>query len=482
MSISARRFSPSCRPGCRPGALTAFRFVCPGFALLALALVLPPCTRAAEAAVPDGWKAAAPRDEIRPRLTYDPSGGLDGQGRLIIEAEAREGLHGFWTRTFSVEGGQHYAFRVLRKAHGLPFERRNAVVRLLWQNAAGKPVLTDEPMVKGFLPGYTPRAEPEYPGETTLRPDGWTEVTATYRAPPQAAQAVVELHLQWAANARIEWTGAALTTTTPPAARLARLASVHYRPVGGKSPADNCREFAPLIADAARQRADLVVLPETLTFYGLRRPYADCAEPVPGPSTEYFGTLAREHNLYIVAGLLERDGALIYNVGALIGPDGKYIGKYRKVALPRGEVEGGIQPGHEYPVFETRFGKLGIMVCYDGFFPEVARQLSAQGAEVIAFPVWGCNPGLASARACENHVFVVSSTYTDVASNWITTAVLDRTGRTLVQAEKWGTVVVAEVDLNQRSLWPSLGDFRAELPHHRPVWAGEPAVRPSPAK
>ena len=61
------------------------------------------------------------------------------------------------------------------------------------------------------------------------------------------------------------------------------------------------------------------------------------------------------------------------------------------------------------------------MVCYDRFYPEVARELSNRGAEVIAFPVWGCNPLLASARACENHVFVVSSTYTDIASNWMIT-------------------------------------------------------------
>ena len=432
-------------------------------------------SRGAEASAPPppGWKAAAPREEIRPRFAFEPAGGVDGSGRLIIETDGREGLHGFWTRPFPVEGGKHYRFRVLRKATGLSVPRRNAVVRLLWQNAAGKPVLTEEPLVRGVLPGFTPRAEPEYPGDIVERSDGWTEVAAHYRAPPQATQAVVELHLQWASHARIEWSGVSLAEAAPPPTRLVRLAGVHYRPQGGKSPLENCREFAPLIADAARQRADLVVLPETLTFYGLKRSYADCAEPVPGPSTEYFGTLARQHNLYIVAGLLEREGALVYNVAALIGPDGNFIGKYRKVALPRGEVEGGIQPGHEYPVFETRFGKLGMMVCYDGFFPEVARQLSARGAEVIAFPVWGCNPLLASARAVENHVFLVSSTYEDVSRNWMLTAVYDRAGRPIAQAEKWGTVIVAEVDLNQRTLWPSLGDFRAELPRNRPVWENE---------
>ena len=86
---------------------------------------------------------------------------------------------------------------------------------------------------------------------------------------------------------------------------------------------------------------------------------------------------------------------------------GKIEGKYRKVCLPRGEVEGGITPGKEYPVFKTRFGKVGMMVCYDGFFPEVARELTRNGAEVIAWPVWGCNPLLARARACENHIYLI---------------------------------------------------------------------------
>lgn len=134
---------------------------------------------------------------------------------------------------------------------------------------------------------------------------------------------------------------------------------------------------------------------------------------------------------------------------------------------------GGVVPGNEYPVFDTRFGKVGIMICYDGFFPEVARKLSNNGAEVIAFPVAGCNPMLAAARACENHVYVVSSSYTDKKANWMISGVYDQEGQVIARAEDWGTITVAEVDLNKRLYWSSLGDFRAELPHNRPLLEGK---------
>ena len=192
------------------------------------------------------------------------------------------------------------------------------------------------------------------------------------------------------------------------------------------------------------------MLGETLTYYGTGKSFAETAEPVPGPSTAYFGALAKKHGLYIVAGLLERDGHLIYNVAALLGPDGKLAGKYRKVCLPRGEIAGGIAPGSDYPVFSTRFGKLGMMVCYDGFFPEVAQALASAGAEVIAWPVWGCNPDLAVARACDNQVYLVSSTYEDISRNWMLTAIFSPDGKPLARAEKWGSVIVTEVDLDRR--------------------------------
>jgi predicted amidohydrolase len=93
-----------------------------------------------------------------------------------------------------------------------------------------------------------------------------------------------------------------------------------------------------------------------------------------------------------VFSLIERAGHLLYNTAVLLGPDGRLVGKYRKVCLPREEIEAGVMPGDQYPVFPNRFGKVGLMICYDGFFPEPARELAKRGAEVIAWPAWGCNP------------------------------------------------------------------------------------------
>jgi predicted amidohydrolase len=415
------------------------------------------------------WTPGAPRAELRPDFLIEPHGGRDGGEALVIAMPTRDGLHGYWRRRVPVTGRLHYRFAAWRRTVGVSHPRRCVVVRLLWQNDVGQPVPLGEPVVERYLVHWGPSAaEAEHPIDGQTDRAGWTELTGHYRAPAQATHALIELGLQWAPGGRVAWSDVALTPASAPTPRPVRLAAAHLIPRSGTSALDNCRLYEPLLAKAGQQGADLVVLGECITSVGLDGTTADAAEPIPGPATDYFGALARRHNLYIVAGLTERDRHLVYNVAVLMGPDGGVVGRYRKVCLPRDEVAGGTAAGTEYPVFDTRFGRLGMMVCYDGFFPEVAGELARNGAEVIAWPVWGCNPDVAAARALDNQVYLVSSTYEPLSNNWMKTAVWDRSGATLALAHEWGDLALAEVDLARPTWWRCLGNFRDELPRHRP--------------
>ena len=128
----------------------------------------------------------------------------------------------------------------------------------------------------------------------------------------------------------------------------------------------------------------------------------------------------------------------------------------------------GVAAGREYPVFDTPIGKIGMMICFDVRMPEVARGLAANGAEIIAMPIMDGHPALAKARAVENQVVLVASSYS-INDNWMQTGVWDLDGELLVRTAENDTVVVAEVDLNKQHIWrANMGELKSRLRHERP--------------
>ncbi len=416
----------------------------------------------------ESWSLKSPR----PDLAVEGKK-VDDQN-LQLSCPNREGLNGYWERVFPVEGGTWVEFRAIREAVGIEHERRSCVVRIEWYGENGKSVTSPHPVNSAYRGAESTSARPDYPRDKKRLENGSVEVSDRYPVPEDATHAVVQLHLRWAPGGKVSWKNVTLEPCDPPEKRLVRLATVHTQLAGGgRTVSDNQEWFRPFIEKAAGQGADLIVLPELLTCKGVSHDYASVAEPIPGPTTEFFGTLAKEHDCYLVIGLPESDGHLVYNTAVLMGPDGEIVGKYRKVTLPREEIARGIAPGDEYPVFETRFGKVGMMICYDVFFPEVARELSRRGAEVIALPIWGGNPRLAAARCAENGVFLVSSTYTNHEYNWMKSAIWNREGDRLATADEWESVVVHEVDLSRPTYWDGLGDFQARIAREAPVRLAE---------
>jgi predicted amidohydrolase len=165
------------------------------------------------------------------------------------------------------------------------------------------------------------------------------------------------------------------------------------------------------------QKTDLIVFPELITTgYECGVRFTDLAERVPGHTANLLAQQAAEFNTHITFGmaLKEQVESIIYNAAIMVGPDGEMIGDYRKVH-PRGEERLAFRPGFRYPVFETNFGMVGLMLGWDMAFPEVARSLALDGAELLCLCADWEKPhteewnAFVLARAFENSVFVAAA-------------------------------------------------------------------------
>ena len=409
------------------------------FILLALAR-----SAAGQDTATDGWRPYAARDEIAPRSFSER--GLDGGLRLGLAGRGDDAVDGRWVREVRVVPGRTYAFSGAFRAPRVASPARSVLARLVWLDAAGEAM---RPM--------------EYPALGSPDADSWTPSSGVYRAPATAAGARLELHLRWTAHGEVLWRDVVFREAPLPGPRRVTLAAVYHRPRGAPTVEESRSRFVPLVEQAAARGADIVCLPEGITVVGNGLPYAKAAEPVPGPSTASLGELAKRLHIWIVAGIYEREGIRIYNTAVLIARDGSLAGRYRKMALPDEEIEGGITPGFETPVFQTDFGRVGLLICWDSSYPEVALALAAAGAEVLFMPIWGGVEALAQARAIENQMYVVHACTVGslpmvpaVSLNYGQAAVLTpsdfRMARDGVQAEgavNQEMMIVADLDLSE---------------------------------
>ncbi|HEX6507812.1 MAG TPA: carbon-nitrogen hydrolase family protein [Chloroflexota bacterium] len=195
------------------------------------------------------------------------------------------------------------------------------------------------------------------------------------------------------------------------------VAAAQLNPTIGDIPG-NLQRAEHVMEEAAQRGAGLVVLPEcALTGYVFSAleealPYG---QSVPGPATDRLEAVARRLGVHAIFGMLEKVGDRLYNTAVFVGPEG-LIAKYRKTHLLYLGVDRFTTPGDiPFAVHDTPLGRIGILICYDLRFPEPARVLALQGAQIITLPTnWPVGADiqpdvLTRARATENHVFLVAA-------------------------------------------------------------------------
>jgi N-carbamoylputrescine amidase len=251
------------------------------------------------------------------------------------------------------------------------------------------------------------------------------------------------------------------------------------------------------IKDAAAKGANIVCLQELFTslYFCDVEDYENfkLAEPVPGPSTDILSAVAKEAGVVLIASLFEkRAQGLYHNTTAVLDADGSYLGKYRKMHIPDDPAyfeKFYFTPGDlGYKMFETKYGKIGVLICWDQWYPEASRLTALMGAEILFYPTaigWATNQDEATnteqynawqtiqrSHAVANGVHVVSVNRVGLEQNgamkfWGGSFVANPFGSLIVKAtHDQEEVIVTELDLSKtdsyRTHWPFLRDRRID--------------------
>ena len=268
----------------------------------------------------------------------------------------------------------------------------------------------------------------------------------------------------------------------------------------GADPRVNLEKAIERTIEAAKAGAQIICLQELFRSHYFCQvedhKYFALAEEIPGPSTGAFCKVAREHGVVIVASLFERRAAGLYhNTAAIIDADGSYLGKYRKMHIPDDPLfyeKFYFTPGDlGFRAWQTRFGKIGVCVCWDQWYPEAARLTALQGAQILFYPTAiGWHPAEKNEFGARQHSSWETIQRGHAIANGCYVAAVNRIGHEAPDGgpglEFWGQSFVAdpagqimkkasadqeenlivEVDLDavesQRTHWPFLRDRRID--------------------
>ena len=264
-----------------------------------------------------------------------------------------------------------------------------------------------------------------------------------------------------------------------------------------KDPKENLDKAIAKIKDAASEGAQIVCLQELFTslYFCDVEDYENfkLAESIPGPSTDALSKVAKETGVVIVASLFEkRTQGIYHNTTAIIDADGAYLGKYRKMHIPDDPAyyeKFYFTPGDlGYKVFKTKFATIGVLICWDQWYPEAARITSLMGAEILFYPTaigWATSQDEATnteqfnawqtiqrSHAVANAVHVVSVNRVGFEQDglmkfWGGSFIANPFGTVLYQgSHDKEEVNVQEIDLNKtdryRTHWPFMRDRRID--------------------
>jgi predicted amidohydrolase len=361
----------------------------------------------------------------------------DSETLLKIKSDNKIECYGKWICiNKDIVGGKTYNFSVEFKSEEAEREQTNVCAILTWIRKGGSMIKRD------------------YMDFSHVSEDGWKVLDRKTEAPLKSSGLKVELVLRWTKNGSVIWRRPSLVESEPLKHRIIRVATTLIKP--NYNLEKNLVDLLKTIDEAGSNNPDIICLSETYYDRGVLLPLEQRAEPIPGHIFNLVAEKAKKYNTYIILDMNEVEDGKFYNTSVLIDRNGHITGKYRKTHLPMIEADDGITPGFDYPVFETDFGKIGILICWDHWFPETARILCLKGAEVLFVPTIGYAPIQAQARAVENGLYVVVAG----SGGKKPSRIINPQGKIVkaLKKKEWG-VCVADIDIDEKfyEFWLSVG-------------------------